>query len=436
MALLRPNLLKLLAPALAFVAALVVLGLGGGSRAPSLSRAPDAGGLRPGLSTDARIASLQQTILAAPGDAEPYGMLGDAYLQKVRETGDPAYYPKAQAVFESALRRGPGDLTATIGMGTLALARHDFGAGLRYGLEAHRLAPDLVRPYAVIVDAQVELGRYDEAAASLQRMVDMKPNLASYSRVSYQRELHGDLAGAVEAMRLAVSAGGGAPENVAYVQTLLGNLYFELGRYGAARDAYRLAVARFPSYLPAAAGLARVDAARGDLAVAIRRYRSVVDRLPLPEHVVALGEAELAAGRRAAAGRDLELVRAEERLLRAAGVNTDVEVALFEASHGDPGRAAALAKRAYAAAPSIRSADALGWALTRAGRPTAGLRWARRALALGSRDRLFLYHAGMSARAAGRRHQARRYLARALEHGKGFSPLYAPRATRALEELR
>jgi Tfp pilus assembly protein PilF len=80
----------------------------------------------------------------------------------------------------------------------------------------------------------------------------------------------------------------------------------------------------------------------------------------------------------------------------------------------------------------VRSADALGWALTAAGHPAAGLAWAHRALRLGSRDPMFLYHAGMSARAAGARGQARTYLTRALSLNPHFSPLYAPRARRAL----
>jgi tetratricopeptide (TPR) repeat protein len=163
--------------------------------------------------------------------------------------------------------------------------------------------------------------------------------------------------------------------------------------------------------------------------------RRVVARLPLPEYSIALGEAELADGRRAAARRDLALVRAQERLLRAAGVDPDVEIALFEADHGDPARAVTLARAAWRAAPSLRSADALGWALTRAGRPAAGLAWARRALASGSRDANLLYHAGMSARGAGRIAQARTWLTRALARNPRFSVLHAPRARRALEAL-
>jgi tetratricopeptide (TPR) repeat protein len=266
-------------------------------------------------------------------------------------------------------------------------------------------------------------------------MVDAQPNLASYARVSYWRELHGDLPGAIRAMELAVSAGGQAPENVAYVETLLGNLYFTTGHLGAARHAYREALARFPGYVPASAGLAGVETAHGQYAVAIRRYRDAVARLPLPQYVVSLGETELAAGRRAAARRDLALVGAEEKLLQANGVNTDVDLALFEASHGSPVKAVVLARRAWAEAPSVRSADALGWALTRAGRPASGLRWARRALALGSRDPLFLFHAGLSAKATGRTSEARAYLVESLALNPRFNPLYGPQALRALREV-
>jgi len=93
----------------------------------------------------------------------------------------------------------------------------------------------------------------------------------------------------------------------------------------------------------------------------------------------------------------------------------------------------ALARRAWASAPSVRSADALGWALTRAGRPQAGLRWAHRALRLGSRDAGFRFHAGMSALPAGRRAEGRAQLRVALAHGLGASPWLAKQARRALD---
>ncbi len=158
-------------------------------------------------------------------------------------------------------------------------------------------------------------------------------------------------------------------------------------------------------------------------------------QLPLPEYVVALGETELAAGRPAQAARDLDLMRAQQALLRTGGVNTDIEVALFEASHGDPERALAIARRGWAAAPSVRSADALGWALTRSGKP--GRAWpgagersrSARATRCSSSTR-----ASPRATPAGPTWHAAGWRARCADNPR-FSPLWAPRARRALEGL-
>lgn len=428
---------KLLVAALAFAATLAVLALLGSHRSsgPSLAAQP-AFVPATSQSTDARIASLQALVKADPKDPRGYASLAQAYLQKVRETGDASFYTRADGVLTTALRLDPRSPEATVVAGTLALARHDFAGALELGRRARTLAPELASPYAVVVDALIELGRYDQAGSALQHWVDLKPTLASYARVSYWRELHGDLAGAAAALRAAISAGGDVAENGAYVQTLLGNLELQRGRVQSAELAYRAALARFAAYVPAQAGLARIAADRGDLADATRRWRAVVARLPLPEYVVGLGETELAARRNGAARRDLALVGAEEKLLRAAGVDTDVDLAVFEASHGSTVRAVELAERAWTSAPSVRSADALGWALTRAGHPARGLRHARDALRLGSRDPMFLYHAAVAAHGAGHDGLARTWLQRALAGNPRFSPLYAPRAQRMLGALR
>ncbi len=404
-------------------------------RIPAAAAAELSAAARSGSATD-RIRRLQAAVRAAPESVVPYARLAEAYLQAVRETGDPALYTRADEALRRALRIDPRDVSVLTASGGLALARHDFRAGLALGRRAQRLAPDSTQPLAVTVDALVELGRYDEAATTLQRMVDLKPNLAAYARVSYFRELHGDLDGALRAMSLAVSAGAGAMENVAYVRSLLGNLQLARGRTAAAGRTYRETLTRLPDHVPAQVGAARVDAAQGRLGAAIRRLNRVVERLPLPEHVIALGEAELAAGRTAAGRRTLELVDVQRRLLARAGVNSDVELALFEADHGSSRRGLELARRAWAAAPSVRSADAVGWALTRAGRPAEGLRWARRALRLGSTDAGFVFHAGMAAREARRPALARRWLARAAQRPGALGPLRVRAARSALEDLR
>jgi len=420
----------------AFVLTLIVLAVlsDRGSQEEAAGNLPASASTR-GRSTQARIASLEQAARARPRDAVVLVGLAAALLQSVRETGDISAYNRADRALEGALQRDPASASAYIERGILRLARHEFRAALSDGRRARTLAPGLVKPLGVIVDANVELGRYGDAERALQRMVDLKPNLDSYARVAYYRELRGDLDGASVALGLAASAGGEAPENVAYVQSLMGNVELAQGRTDQARRAFDSALAKVPGFASAQAGLAHLDVAAGRLNPAIERLRGVVERLPLQEHVVSLGELELAAGRSREGRRTLELVRAQQQLLGDAKVNTDAELALFEADHGDRRRAVELGRAAWANAPSVRSADALGWALTRSGDARAGLRYGRRALRLGSRDASFLYHTGMSARAAGRRQEAARLLRDALAANPGFSPLHARTARRALDEL-
>jgi tetratricopeptide (TPR) repeat protein len=387
---------------------------------------------RPAASPDAEIARLQAVVRAAPRDVAPRVELADAYLEKARASGDPAFYERADGLLRAALARKPGDHDALVSSAALALSRHDFRGGLELAERARAARPESRVAYPLLVDALVELGRFGAAERTLQRLVDANPGLAAYARISYLRELHGDLDGAAAVMRLAAAGAGSQRESVAAVQSLVGTIELARGNLAAARAAQRTALAAVPGYPAAEAGLARLAAARGDLDGAIRRWRALAERLPLPEYVIGLGEAQLAAGRTAAGRRELELVGAEQRLA-GGGVNIDAELAVFEADHGVPARALALARRAWEAAPGLRATDALGWALTRAGRPAAGLRWAHRALRLGSRDAIFRYHAGFAALGAGRAEEGRRHLRVALDHGLAGWPWQAAQARAKLE---
>ena len=162
----------------------------------------------------------------------------------MRQGGDTQAYGRADAALADAIKRDPSSAAAYTERGILRLGRHDFRGALRDGERAHALAPDVVKTLGVLVDANIELGRYREAGRVLQRMVDLKPNLDSYARVAYLRELRGDLDGASDALTLATSAGGEGPENVAFVQSLLGNLELAQRRPERARLAFRAALAK------------------------------------------------------------------------------------------------------------------------------------------------------------------------------------------------
>ena len=385
--------------------------------------------------TSQRIAALEQAARAEPENPRPLIELASTLLGIVRQGGDTQAYVRADAALADAIKRDPASAAAYTERGILRLGRHDFRGALRDGERAHELGPDVVKTLGVLVDANIELGRYGEAARVLQRMVDRKPNLDSYARVAYLRELRGDLRGASEALTLATSAGGEGPENVAFVQSLQGNLKLAQRRPDQAQRAFRTALAKVPGYAPAEAGLARLDIATDRHDQAITRLRALVARDPKQEYVVLLGELQLTAGQTQAARRTLAKVPEELTRLESAGENTETEKALFEADHGDATRAVTAGRAAWANAPSVRAADALGWALTNAGKPDRGLTYARQALRLGTRDPSFLFHAGMAAKAAGRDADARRWLQEALAANPAFSPLHATTARKALATI-
>ena len=207
------------------------------------------------------------------------------------------------------------------------------------------------------------------------------------------------------------------------------------GRPDEAANAYESALKLVPDHAAAIAGLGRLAVGRGDLVEATRWFEKAAAILPLPEYVIALGETREAAGDKDAATRSYDLARAETALFQAAGVDVDLELALFEADHGDPSVALKLAEESYATRKTVRTADALAWANHRAGNQDEAARLSAEALRLKSRDPLLLYHAGMIALATGDETTARRHLSDALAIDPGFSPTGAAAARAALEGL-
>jgi len=371
---------------------------GGPAETSAAALAGTSGGTGAGaVATVATVARLQAQLAATPDQPALLTQLGAAYLTRARETADPSYYTKAAAALRRSQQLDGANAETVTALGLLDLARHDFRQARSWGERAHRLAPAAADPLGVIVDAQVELGRYRDAAASAQAMVDRRPNLASLARVSYIRELLGDPDGALLAMQQAVSAGAGSAADLAYVQVLVGDLRLGRGQLAQARAADLAALRDQPDYGPAEVGLAEVAIAAGQLRQAAALLGPVAARLPLPATVALLGDVQAALGRTRAAANQYRLVRAIEALNRANGVAVDLELARFEANHardpgGNPGSAVALARKALGERPTIFAEDVLGWALRQAGKPAEALPHARAAVRLGTRDALLWYH--------------------------------------------
>ena len=383
--------------------------------------------------TASTVARLEEQVRLEPRDPSTLTQLGFAYQLRWRETADASYLPRSELALRRAIRFGTEDADAVLGLGSLALIRHEFREGLAYGEQARRLLPGSARPYGVIGDALIELGRYHAAFAAFDRMVSIKPSLASYARVAYARELTGDLAGAASAMRLALEASGGEPEPTAWALVELSKLQLSLGRVGVADREARSALRAFPGYPNARIQLAHVDAVRGRFGAAVGDARRAADAVPTAQAVSLLADLLERTGRTAEARRQRATVGVVEQLLRASGVRVDLESAVYRAdNHIGPADTVELARKARAARPSIYGDDALAWALARAGRCDDALPLAARSLRLGTRDPLLFFHRGYAEGCAGNRAAMRQWYARALDVNPEFSVRWAPVARAAL----
>jgi tetratricopeptide (TPR) repeat protein len=376
-----------------------------------------------GLAVERATLRVQQN----PAHAQSYAELGGALLQQVRETGDSSLYARALAAFEKALALEPENLDALVGRGVLALALHDFTGALAWAGQAEAVNPYRAQILGIRGDALIELGRYEEATAAVQAMVDLRPDMHSYSRVSYVRELFGQVEGAMTAMELAARTSVKGSEDWQWATTHLANLHFNSGEREAASALYEQVLQVAPAYPFALAGRARVQAAGGNFAGAVATLRPVSERLPLPEFVAALGEYYERLGDVTNARLQYEIVGVMQTLLAAGGMNVDLELATFAALHGDDVAAAvSQARLAYALRPTLYAADTLAWALYRSAAFDEAARYSAEALRLGTQDALLYYHAGMIARAQGRSDDARRFLSTALTINPDFATLWAP----------
>jgi tetratricopeptide (TPR) repeat protein len=392
---------------------------------------------RSGASTDRQIKALQDLIRSNPNDWQAHSQLGLAYLQKARETGDPSYYQRVEEALNRSLDLEPNDYTSISAQSALALARHQFLLALEWGERARQINSYRSYAYGVIADAQIELGRYPEAIQTIQTMVDLRPDMSSYSRISYVRELHGDTAGALEMMQLAVDSGVPDAESTAWARTQLAALYFNSGKLERAEAEYQHTLRDRPGYVYALAGLGRVRAAQGSTSEAIELLNQACNIIPMPEFVIMLGDLYQATGQVQAAQEQYKLVGVIETLYRANGVDMDMEIALFNADRNQNlDSTVALAHRAYKARPSIHAADVLAWALYKKGDYKGAQAYSQEALRLGTNDSLKLFHAGMIAYRLGDEAQARIYLKQALSTNPYFSILYADEAKRTLELIQ
>lgn len=407
--------------------------IGTGPESDSAEAGASLGLARSGADLTSRIDGLQGRVRRVPGDFNSWAGLGLAYVEQARVSVDPAYYPKAQGVLEQSLSINTEDnYAAAAGMAALAAARHDFAGALDWAQRGLVINPSNPTLYGALADAHIQLGHYPEAFEATQRMVDLAPNTASLARVSYAWELRGDVDQARANMTRALETAA-TPADKAFARYYLGELAFNAGDADAALGHYQAGVAADPTYAPPLEGRAKAQAALGQVDAAIVDYTALVARVPEPAYLVDFGELLESVGRKADADAQYGLFATVTALFQANGVSLDAEQALFFADHGDPAAALRAAEAGIVGRGFLDMDDAYAWALHVNGRDAEALSWSKKALALGTRNALFHFHAGMIQLALGDTEAGRAELAAALAINPYFSTLWAPSARQALD---
>nr|WP_269327710.1 tetratricopeptide repeat protein [Kineosporia mesophila] len=317
----------------------------------------------------------------------------------------------------------------------MANARHDFAQALDRAHEAEKADPFDATARGVEDDALTQLGDYAGARQAAQKMLDLAPGIPSFTRASYHLEMAGDVKAAEQALERALSEAS-QPADIAYCRRYLGELAFNEGDPAQALRHYRAGLKADPTDASLIAGRARALVATGDLDAARADYITVVARLPLPQYLLEYAELLQLMHRPDEAQQQFALIDAQTRLQATNGVVDDLMASQVAADHGSPAEAVRHARAEWSRRKSVLVADALAWALHRAGNDQEAQRYTQIAGRLGWRNATFSYHRGMIELALGDRTAARTHLELALRINPYFSPAGAQQARSTIEKLK
>jgi tetratricopeptide (TPR) repeat protein len=420
----------------ATVGAGVALVVAGGALGRNQRAAPDSSSVSSTVDLlDLSISRSQERLRRVPGDWETWASLGMSYLERARISSDPTYYPKAdQAVQHSLQVRADGNYQALIALGALANARHDFATGRERALAAIELNAYSAEAFAVLADAETQLGHPQAATDALQRVLDLRPALSGYARASYDLEQRGLVAEATDLMRRALNIAVDRYD-IAFCRNQLGDLALNMGDAATAQTEYTAGLAADPTSVTLLRGQARLAAMTGRVDDALGGYATITRRTPTPSYLLEYTELLQATGRGAEAQTQLRLATAAHQLFTANGGIDGLTGAAIAEANGDFPAALAEARAEWSRRQFVDVADSLGWALHLSNQDSEALGYASRAFATGARSATYAYHLGMIELALGDRAAARTRLSLALQLNPRFSPLDAPLARTALAGL-
>jgi tetratricopeptide (TPR) repeat protein len=350
--------------------------------------------------TDQKIHRIEKALAATPKDLTAESELTAAYLQKLRENADVAWLDRASALADRILEQDPGNYEAMRFENEIDLQKHNFKGVEDRAVDLLRFEPSDAGAWGNLGDASMELGKYEAAGKAYEKMFAIRPGLASYNRMAWFRFVTGDAVGAIVLMQEAVEAGADAPENTAWCDAELGDMFFKTGNLDRAMYAYDSALALFPNLHRALSGKGRVEAARGNILAAISDFEQAQAVVPMVEYAGALEDLYTSAGLFAKAQAQRDTIDVIDRLGAVKGETTNRNLALILADHRhNLAHALELIQAEIATRPDVYTWDALSWALYQSGRIEEAKAASAKAMKFNTPEPKFHEHAAMIAAA-------------------------------------
>jgi tetratricopeptide (TPR) repeat protein len=329
---------------------------------------------------------------------------------------------------DDVLKADAQNFEALLLKATLQLSQHHFDEALQTAQAAQKVSDYNAFLHGIMVDAYVELGKYDKAVEESDKMISIRPDMRSYSRVSYLREIHGDYPGAIEAMKMAVGAGSYGDEATAWARTQLAELYEKTGDLKAAEMHYTIVLDERPGYGYALAGLGNIATANENYAKAIAQYQladAAVNDYSLKER---LAELYLLTGQKekhmAAIDAIIkELTTASEEGEDGMNHHADKELAYVYLLNGNYDKAVNHALAEHSRRPdNIEVNEAVAWAYYKKGDTKNALTHIERALRTNSQDPTLLCRAGLIYKSAKNTEAAGKLFSAALKNNPNIDP--------------
>lgn len=356
-----------------------------------------------------------------PSDDKVWVRLGDTLMQKPRETADPRFYAVAEQAYQQALARNPRNADAMTGLAWVSSGRNQYSTSTEWASKAVALNPQDNTAYGLLGDADAATGRYDDAYARYQKMLDIRPDIASYSRGAKLLYQDGNSRKAMWLMIKAVKTGSPYAENTAWCRTQLSQMLFDQGALLPAEQTLQPVLKATPNDAEALATMAKFKAARGDTQAAIALLKKSATIAPDPETLTALGDIYALSGRKAEAEIQYTLVEALYKKNTDAGIDEHRRIAKFDADHDRNLPEALQFAEQNKDSLNISDADTLAWCLYKNGRQDEAKTAIKTALARRTPEAEIVFHAGMIYAKSGDRVLGGKCLASALSLNPYFN---------------